>query len=620
MSNIVLELREKDSLNVNRENGHYIAHLSQEISINQGDTISLKQAFIDTTDESPQNITIDKDITLIFNYCPYTMDWRSDRGDYLTNTGATTSSRRGRPRLPYKRIPPELIPNYSFVNNVEFDYYSALPVGKGLDSTSYQASFLYINTLGQRQYLPLTIPQLSDPKQKKPNFPSKIVFNPNIIAKNGTFQLASPPLSDQFLNGAVYASGKTTFIPAQQTQTQYKPYEMRWEIPISAGTYNINDLLLTISKNLSQNDFDYKTPNTNVLRNPVLFKATLIAEGAFQPDESLIKRQNVNNPNVPNPTQITEPVLFCEAFDGTTIPTAQLFTSQLDNLNFIENDWFFGTNQVQFSFNQQTGKCEMNYLHMPIYSTTGGDISCRYIWLPDLAPGSQGNLGLITCVPSNGGICFTGLAAEDADGNYIDFFENTLGFDLQSLLVQFAPPIPDLFGKIECQFIPFIPLIEGQNITTGYVGTDSLVRKTGKTDLWLACPKGGEGNPPSDIPILNEGYQSTIDADTTVKIEAVEQLAVLLSDFSHFLIDIKSNFMTDLIGSNYFRTINGIVSKYQSYTSFTYGESDGAITYTHQGNSVLLKSLEIKILKSDKTSASSEIGNDNTVYLQIIKN
>jgi len=618
MSNIVLELREKDSLNVNNENGHYIANLSQSLQINEGDTISLKQAFIDTTDESPQNITIDKDITLIFNYCPYTMDWKSDRGDYLTNTGAKTSSRKGRPRLPYKKIPPELIPNYSFVNNIEFDYYSVLPAGKGSDSTSYQASFLYINTIGQRQYLPLTIPQLSDPKQNKPNFPSKIVFNPNIIAKNGTFQLSSPPLPDQFLNGAVYSSGTTSFTPAEQTQTIYKPYELRWEIPISAGTYNINDLLLTISKNLSENTCDYKAPNTNVLRNAVFFRATEFAEGAGQPDEVLIKRQNFNNPNVPNPTQIPEPVLFCEAFDGTTIETAQLFSPSTDDTDQIENDWFFGTNQIQFSFNQQTGKCEMNYLHMPIYSTTGGDISCRYVWLPDLEPGSPDNLGLIIGIASNGGIVFTGLSAEDAQGNYIDFFENTLGFDLQSLLIQFAPPIPNLFGKTDCQFIPFLPLIEGQNITTGYLGTDTLVRKNTNKDDWLACPKGS--NPPSDIPTGDEGYQSTIDPDTTVKIEAVEQLAVLLSDFSHFLIDIKSNFMTDLIGSNYFRTINGIISKYQSYTSFTYGESDGAITYTHKGNSVLLKSLEIKILKSDKTSASSEIGNDNTVYLQIIKN
>jgi hypothetical protein len=619
MSNIVLELREKDSLNVNNENGHYIANLSQEISINQGDTISLKQAFIDTTDESPQNITIDKDITLIFNYCPYTMDWKSDTGAYITNTGANTSSRRGRPRLPYKKIPPELIPNYSFVNNVEFVYYSNLPAGKGVDSTSYQAIFSYTNTLNQTQYLPLTIPQLSDPKQKKPNFPSNVKFNPNIIAKNGSFQIVSPSLQNQQLNGAIFNFFSPILTPAEETQTQYKPYEMRWEIPVSAGTYNINDLLLTISKNLAENSLDYKAPNITVLRNPVLFRAGQFSESTPQPDESLIKRQNVNNPNVPEPTPIPEPVLFCEAYDETnnTIPTAQFFKGTSNDVGQLESDWFLGTNQVQFSFNEQTGKCEMNYLHMPIYSTNGGDISCRYVFLPDLAPGSPDDQGLVIAVSSNGGIVFSGLSAEDSDGNYIDFFENTLGFDLQSLVIQFAPPIPNLFGKTDCQFIPFIPLIEGQNITTGYVGADTLVRKGNNRDDWLACPKAS--NPTTDIPLGDGGYQSTIDPDTTVKIEAVEQLAVLLSDFSHFLIDIKSNFMTDLVGSNYYRTISAIVSKYQSYTSFTYGESDGAISYTHKGNSVLLKSLEIKILKSDKTSATSEIGNDNTIYLEIIK-
>jgi hypothetical protein len=75
----------------------------------------------------------------------------------------------------------------------------------------------------------------------------------------------------------------------------------------------------------------------------------------------------------------------------------------------------------------------------------------------------------------------------------------------------------------------------------------------------------------------------------------------------------------DYIGIDYYKNINGIISKYYSFGSYCASlESEGALQYIHRGNTIQLKSIKIRLLTSSKT-LDVNLGQDNTVIFQIIK-
>ena len=76
-SNIIIELREKDGVEIS--NGSYEVNLSVPITINEGDTILMKQCMIDTISTSNQ-IVIPDDLTLVIHNGIYVNDWVTDSG------------------------------------------------------------------------------------------------------------------------------------------------------------------------------------------------------------------------------------------------------------------------------------------------------------------------------------------------------------------------------------------------------------------------------------------------------------------------------------------------------------------------------------------------------------
>ena len=63
METVILELSQNNSQTV-YNNGDYISTLSKEIEIQEGDEISIKNVFLDTTNISGNEINIDKDLDL----------------------------------------------------------------------------------------------------------------------------------------------------------------------------------------------------------------------------------------------------------------------------------------------------------------------------------------------------------------------------------------------------------------------------------------------------------------------------------------------------------------------------------------------------------------------------
>ena len=112
------------------------------------------------------------------------------------------------------------------------------------------------------------------------------------------------------------------------------------------------------------------------------------------------------------------------------------------------------------------------------------------------------------------------------------------------------------------------------------------------------------------------GIESTI--DNTINILSNKTMAQTLNTYSHFLIEADFKFSNNIFGINPYRNIPGIVSKYYSAGSYTFGDSSNSVQYTHTGIPLILKSIKVRILTSNKV-IDPTIGNDNTVYFQIVK-
>ena len=81
------------------------------------------------------------------------------------------------------------------------------------------------------------------------------------------------------------------------------------------------------------------------------------------------------------------------------------------------------------------------------------------------------------------------------------------------------------------------------------------------------------------------------------------------------VLSFKNNFLTP---DNNYRSIQQIVNRYYELNSYTAGEG-GQLVYQHVGEPVLLQSFHVRVLTSEKELAPN-IGDDNTVHLQLIKN
>ena len=208
----------------------------------------------------------------------------------------------------------------------------------------------------------------------------------------------------------------------------------------------------------------------------------------------------------------------------------------------------------------------------------------------------------VMAIAKNGGIAFTNLSATNAiTSEKFDFWEGILGFNLDTLIIK-PQQYTGLFAGLVGEFT-YYNLVDGVNTTNGFVGIDSAIIK--QQNKWYV-----------EQP-LTAPFSSTI--DTTINIVAEKSFSELMNKFSHFLLSCSMQYTTDYVGTDNFFNIQGIINKYMSYGAYVYSSSDGAIQYQHTGAPITLKSVKVRVLKSNKTYDVT-LGADNTVIFEIIKN
>jgi hypothetical protein len=585
-----IELRQLDSQNV-QANGDYEIQLSKAITIENGDIVQLKSAFIDTVRESDINI-ID-DLTLNIKSGVYLTNWYNWEDEvesaFLRNNSAYGDSPDFRRYIPYIGIDTGPITGYSFFLSVNFQ----LEVRSGFPAIPL--TYSYQNYFGQTTQITVYIPAENYSTYKLISIPI------NVLANVATFNLISTTYPDLAKLNIFFNS----YTLREADDYIYQPFTMTTTMTVPRGVYSPIQLSTFISQELSKTGLSVNVENQNMTDSKFLLSTGDFDVNKASPDGRL-------NPNG-TPVLLTEQTKFISD-DG------QVLLKFKPNSNFL-----IGSSQIGLEFDPNSNKFQFTQIHSNMLDATSGtDISVRYLkynFVPN---------GKVFGVANNGGIFFESLTAFDPNGNYVPFWESTLGFNLNSLCVGTSFSGTNIFNDDGSVFNLSNAFNVGSSITDGYYGLDStIIRGTvagsvsppdySKPYTWIfrqPVPFYNGDDPTSEI-VAQAGISSTI--NSTVAILAEQPIDVLLNKFSHYILQTDLGFSNnDYVGVDYYKNINGIISKYYSYGSYCASETEGAIQYVHSGNSIQLKSIRVRLLTSSKL-LDLNLGSDNTIILQVIK-
>lgn len=572
MSSIInIQLRQQDAINVTA-NGEYECQLSKDVTIEAGDVVQLSKAFIDTVKEG--NINIIDDLTLTIQSGIYFNNWMTlaegegapsfinYQGEVVPVVGTAPCFKRF---IPYLPVDSGSLSNYT--NYTYYQYNIDTSIGIDFNAITYS----YIDFSGSLQHIHTLIDPISG--RTKETYNDTL----NIIALNGSVKIVSPSLSSLTQQGITPVGAFGSAIESKI----YNPFIFTTTVHLPKGIYSPTQLSTYISEQLSNaNSASATTQEMSASR--FLFAITDFDLGRDNPTGQ-------TNPNPPyNPITLAEQTTFISD-DGELS-----YQFPINNTNLI------GTSQVALEYDQTTDKFNFTYLHQPMLDATNGTNMCVRF----LRTGLNTN-GSVVGVCENGGIYFNSLTAKNSSGIYVDFWESIMGFNLDKLCVGFQGGV---LGKYDLEGIVNLsePLVTGVNITTGYYGLDASVIR-GATSWYSRQP----------VPNTQAGICSTI--NNTININAENTLDELLNKFSHYVLQTDLGFYNNnYIGAKWYRNINAIISKYYAYQSYAFAESDAGIQYVHSGAPIQLKSVNIRILKSDITR-DVNLGEDNTIILQVIK-
>lgn len=581
--NIIIELRERDSKPLDSSYGNFESQLSKPVNIKAGDTILLKSAFIDTVEQTSNQIILNEDITCELKYGIYINDLIPTFCrdlipatpiypiSYRTSTGTTPTITDGQdyqPSIPYKNI----VPTGLTLSQVQSWLFRWIPDPFEKTTSAFNFVVQYNDIENKTQKETFQVPQFGPGASGES---SSYILNLNgLIYVDGSLSVLSPTDFTQYNVQNVGPLGVTPYVSGGV----YRPYEFKFNFDIDKGSYNADEFSLLISKKLSSNYINPTNPIQTVCKNPFIKTTNQFLQGQPFPDGTT--------------GNITGDTLFIKndfsnafVFLGTQ-PAGAI------------NTFFIGASQIALEYNQNSQQFEFTYMHMPYYDSVNGDTMITKCF-------KNGSNNYLT-VSNQGGIFFTEMSAVvKGTTKYFDLWGGILGFNVDSMTAKIQNYGSNLgrFGIAGSYYDKLEPLVIGKHITNMYVGVDSIINK--QDNQWFYQ--------------TDATFETTADPNETNKITATTPLPVLLDTFSHYLIEIQAGFYNELIGQETYRTINGIISKYYGYSSYTFDGGEGAIEYVHKGNELQLKSIRVRILRSDKSRNMPGLGDDNTFYLQIIK-
>lgn len=252
-----------------------------------------------------------------------------------------------------------------------------------------------------------------------------------------------------------------------------------------------------------------------------------------------------------------------------------------DLMRFIANDYYIGTPQIGFEFDNDFNKFKFTTINQSIYDS--GNISLKFV-----QTGGAGNNYFIA--NKSGGCFFNKL--EPAS-----FWFDTLGLsptiqaNVGSRKVTLNPALPNFS-------MPVLDLKDGVNTTGSYTGLDIAVNKNNALQV------------PADVGSIVSTSLAQVPIYATQTFSSAKE--------GYFKIEI-GGIEQSLIGSaTYSSKVQAIIGRYYQSNSFTQAYNEGSISYTHFGEPQMISAFRVRILNGENV-ISAGLGGNSTVFLELTK-
>ena len=420
MTSKILELSQNNA-DVVLKNGEYTISLpySKDLIMTEGDTLTMKNIFIDTESQSNQKINVPKDITVKMEFGFYYNYTRQDDLAIVGSGGASLPTIDGKDWAvcydTHRLNPSDM--DELFEIHVQGNYNN--PVEGGWVDVKYK------DEAGAEQTTRVTIPASSSRQEPSSHALCSIYF------KNTFTPVLTP---EKGLTGALTTKTKTT----TGNNPHLTPVLRQFQLTIKKGSYTPQQIVIEFNRQVQ--------------------KAVLGGElNAIYSNDFLIDQAKITG---------VGSIYLCKG-DGT-------MAMKLTNANTL----LFGASFVELEFQSDTNQFSFQYLHTPYYTdptqTVPSQPSVGFLNLTPATPGAN-----YISVNKNSGVFFKTLSSEYADGTNATFWTNILGFNLDTLI----PPIQSVavnpINTQPCVLMKFnTPLEDGVNITGGFFPLSAQVNLT----------------------------------------------------------------------------------------------------------------------------------------------
>ena len=714
-NNQVIELRQLGTDTIqftdsrgNIKNGDFKTRLKKPITLNQGDTLRLNQIFLQTEELEDDQIKIDSPITLKLNFNRYIRDCINavfPRYDELVNTTSAGDS------IPNQFTPSTIVQQNGFsvfgggsqpallvgggVNPNAGNFCSYLRTGEVMMECKTLSSD-GVNTAKIRELLSVTFRKIDPTKATTAQIVlikyttvlnEESIITEQIPALNdtnthtinlklvGKCLTAVPPetigdIDITIVNANILQQNNLIFdsrvqgIQIQNVACLATPVSASRTVTIPAGIYHTAELATVITDAFNDTGLEnqpFRTTQQMIQYNQFLgladnfspFGADVsgdLNKNALGTSENLTMFVNGSGANF-NIYGTCKRKTFGGAATCEAIPNKPNILCGTDSFSLEYDDSLskYKITKIHFSINDINGQTSNQILDNPnpqeIYNGGGSFQGLMFDRVAE--PDNSSSLGV-----AFGGIILNSLSAYDEFGDFINFWEDTLGFDTSSITThidqEFATASlgaktaikhaltqaasTDLGNAyntdVETVSTFSFAVTDGINITTdqatisGIHYSDSKTLDTSTGRVHGTATQIGHRyfnsisalNPDSNVPI----YQEYINTTLTKQIFARDVFQSKNLNFAYYLVEINALINNDFITSAEIKNkIFSVINRYYQLGGYLSGTNSG-IQYTHEGESIMISDIQVRILQANGTIANN-LKNDNTVFLELLR-
>jgi hypothetical protein len=537
-------------------NAEWTNRLAKSVTLDDGDYVMIKQAFIDTRQIDNNSILIEKDVNWTFRFVYWIQGHSINQYTVNQAFGLTAFTPDG---LPY------------FLCDAR-DPLDVNPRLRGKPIVDSFNIFIPQGTYERPALAEFITRQLQTIKQ-----PQNYTYTSNYFTRSITI-----PTYDTDNNFTGFE--ETTFVNPDNVVTSFSK-------PVFYGEWINNGTTPPLKQIMFYKDIN------NVYRGAVYHKMTNAPNYGVGNNNNLVTVIEAKAKGIVNTINNVYETTY-NVWDGSVIGASQM--------SFVYND------------NGGNGRFSFQYMHTPLITGgTGGGNEVVGTYVKAVINGEMdGNL--ISYLNAYSGIM---LVDTFTDGD-TDSFLNQLGFKKSDLIPSDVASVfsynnncidnPTTFQTFDYDNT-FLKYTTRNVMTMGELTSESIVN-VGNTDMIsyqsVYCQEVEAG----------KSTYTFSDSQTTEEIVATNPPISSTTNAGHYLIELQNVHNSSYINQDKFYNIKAVIGNYfLSGDSFTQSMGPDSYIYQHKGQPISLSSIKVRLLNPVTKEASSNIGPNSTVYLQVTK-